>query len=99
MLKNGVTEEAANVIANVLREKYAFEVNTVNLMENKSPDISQYNNVIVGYGVRMQRPYGEGVKFLETDFKDKRGRSSSFASRQGIPRAMTRRARSTSRAC
>ena len=69
--KGGVTEEVANVIAGVLRDKYSFEVDIVNLKDNKSPNISQYRNVIVGYGVRMQKVYGEALKFLETDFKDK----------------------------
>ena len=71
--KGGVTEEAASVIANVLRDKYGFDVDVVSLRKNSSPDITHYSNVIVGCGVRMQRVYKEALNFLEkTDFKDKK---------------------------
>jgi menaquinone-dependent protoporphyrinogen IX oxidase len=71
--KGGVTEEAASVIANVLQEKYGFNVDVINLRKNSSPDIAQYSNVIVGCGVRMQKVYKEALNFLEkNDFTDRR---------------------------
>lgn len=39
--KGGVTAEFASEIANVLRERYSFEVDLINLGENPSPDLSQ----------------------------------------------------------
>ncbi len=71
--KGGVTEEAASVIANVLRDKYGFNVDVVSLRKNSHPDITQYSNVIIGCGVRKQRVHKEALDFLEkTDFKDKK---------------------------
>jgi menaquinone-dependent protoporphyrinogen IX oxidase len=69
--KGGVTEEAASVIADVLRNKYGLEVDLVNLKKNPSPDLTQYRNVIIGSGVRIQRVYKEALKFLENDFGGK----------------------------
>jgi menaquinone-dependent protoporphyrinogen IX oxidase len=63
--KGGVTEEAASLIAEILRNKYNLEVDTVNLGKNARPDLEQYRNVIVGSGVRMQRAYRKALKFLE----------------------------------
>lgn len=71
--KGGVTEEAASVIADVLRDKYGFEVDLINLKKNPSPDIVGYQNVIIGSGVRIQRVYKEALKILEkNDFRDKK---------------------------
>ncbi len=70
--KGGATEEVALKIAEVLRQKYGFEVDIVNLRKNQHPDISPYKNVIVGSGVRVQRVYKEAVRFLEkNDFEGK----------------------------
>jgi len=92
--KGGVTEEAASVLANVLRDKYGFDVDVVNLRKNSHPDITQYSNVIVGCGVRMQRVYKEALNFLEkTDFKDKKVTiflSSIFPKREAESRYIKR---------
>jgi menaquinone-dependent protoporphyrinogen IX oxidase len=71
--KGGVTAEYASEIANVLREKHSLEVEVINLRENSPPDLSQYRNIVVGSGVRIQRVYKEALKFIEkNDFKDKK---------------------------
>lgn len=70
--RGGVTEEAASVIATVLRDKYGFEVDVVNLKKDPSPDLSRYGNVIIGSGVRIQRWYKEALRFLEKDFEGRR---------------------------
>jgi menaquinone-dependent protoporphyrinogen oxidase len=70
--KSGVTAESANIIAGVLKEKFGHEVDIVNLKENKSPDISGYDNVFIGSGVRMGRWYRRAKKMLKNDFKDKK---------------------------
>ncbi|UCG92015.1 MAG: hypothetical protein JSV97_13325 [candidate division WOR-3 bacterium] len=69
--KGGVTEEAACVIASVLREKQGFEVDVVNLRENPSPDLTQYKNIVLGSGVRMGKWYKQSLKFLENNFQNK----------------------------
>jgi len=70
--RGGVTREYSEIIAEVLREKYGHEVDTVDIRKNKSPNVSDYDNVILGTGVRIQRVYKEGLGFLKKDFGDKR---------------------------
>jgi menaquinone-dependent protoporphyrinogen IX oxidase len=70
--KGGTTEEYANAIASVLRDGLKMNVDLVDLMRNHDPDLTKYRNVIVGTGVRMQRVYGDGVRFLEKDFGDRK---------------------------
>ena len=65
--KGGATEEAAQTIADVLREKFGLEVDLANLRKS-SPDIAPYKNVVVGAGVRAASIYGEALKFLKKDF-------------------------------
>lgn len=66
--KGGVTEESANIIASVLRDKHKLEVDVVNLTKNPKPDVSQYKNVVIGSGVRMGKWYKQTLKLLESDF-------------------------------
>jgi menaquinone-dependent protoporphyrinogen oxidase len=71
--KGGVTEESASVIANVLRDKYGLEVDVIDLKKNSTPNLSHYENVVIGSGVRMQRVYKEALRFIEkNDFEDKK---------------------------
>jgi menaquinone-dependent protoporphyrinogen IX oxidase len=63
--KGGVTAEYAAAIAAVLRGECGLEVDVVNLGERPTVDSSPYAHVVVGTGVRMQRVYGEAVRFLE----------------------------------
>lgn len=65
--KGGATEESARKIADVLRSKYQLEVDLVDLKEQKIPDLTQYQNIVVGGGVRGGRVYGKALKFLEND--------------------------------
>jgi menaquinone-dependent protoporphyrinogen oxidase len=69
--KSGVTEESARKIAEILRSKYNLEVDLVDLKEQKTPDLTQYKNVIIGGGVRMGKVYGKALKFLENDLSGK----------------------------
>jgi menaquinone-dependent protoporphyrinogen IX oxidase len=69
--KSGVTGESAGIIAGVLREKYGFDVDVVNLREYPSPDLSRYQNVFIGSGIRMGRWYGKAKKLLKADFEGK----------------------------
>lgn len=69
--KGGATEEAALEIAEVLR-KHKLEVDVVNLRKEKNTDVSKYESLVVGSGVRIGRIYKEYHRFLENDFSQKR---------------------------
>ena len=69
--KGGVTGESADIIASVLREKYGFTVDVVNLKEKPKPDLSVYKNIFIGSGIRVGRWYGRAKKFLKNDFEGK----------------------------
>ncbi len=84
--KGGATEEAARKIADTLRSKFQLEVDLVDLKEQNVPDLAQYQNVIIGGGVRGGRVYGKALKFLENDLSGKRVAffvSSSWAGTPG----------------
>jgi menaquinone-dependent protoporphyrinogen IX oxidase len=70
--KSGATEESAKKIADGLRSMFQLEVDLVDLSEQKVGDLSQYNNVVVGAGVRAGRVYNKALKFLENDFTGKK---------------------------
>lgn len=69
--KGGATREAAELVAETLREKSGLEVDVVDLKKQKHPDLSSYSNVVVGGGVRMGGVYGEAVEFMKQDFTGK----------------------------
>ncbi|MGA3112428.1 MAG: flavodoxin domain-containing protein [Candidatus Bathyarchaeia archaeon] len=69
--KGGATEESARKIADVLRSKYQLEVDLVDLKEQKVPDLTPYQNIVVGGGVRGGRVYGKALRFLENDLSGK----------------------------
>jgi menaquinone-dependent protoporphyrinogen IX oxidase len=69
--KGGATEAAAQIIAEVLRDKYELEVDIANLRKI-SPNIELYKNVVVGAGVRAGKVYDEALKFLKQDFGDRK---------------------------
>ena len=52
--RGGVTEEYASIIADVLQQEYEFNVDVVKI-GNNSIDVTPYNYVIVGSGVRTFR--------------------------------------------
>jgi len=84
--KQGATEESARKIAETLRAKFQLEVDLVDLKEQKTPDLAQYQNIVVGGGVRGGRVYGKALKFLENDLNGKKVAfyvSSSWAGTPG----------------
>src|SRR5665647_2404799 len=84
--KGGATEEAARKIAETLRSKFRLEVDLVDLKEQKTPDLEQYQNIVTGGGVRVGRVYGKTLKFLENDLSGKKVAffvSSSWAGTPG----------------
>jgi menaquinone-dependent protoporphyrinogen IX oxidase len=68
--RGGVTREYAEIISEGLREKFNHKVDTIDI-KNK-PNISEHDNIIFGTGVRIQRVYREGLRFLKKDFGDKK---------------------------
>ena len=73
--KCGVTEENANIIANILR-KNGFLVDIVNIKKNHSPNIEKYDFVVIGSGIRIQKIYDEFYKFLDNN--DIKGKKVAF---------------------
>ena len=69
--KGGATEEAAKKIADALRDKFQLEVDLVDLKEQKIPDLAQYQNIVIGGGVRGGKVYNKALKFLENDLRGK----------------------------
>ena len=69
--KGGTMEEYSKAIAKVLRDN-KWQVDVVNLKKNHNPDLAPYRNVIVGSGIKMQRMHGDGRKFLEKNFGDRK---------------------------
>lgn len=70
--KGGATEEAARKIADLLRTKFQLDVDLVDLKVQKVTDCTQYQNIIVGSGVRAGKLYGKALKCLENDYFGKR---------------------------
>jgi menaquinone-dependent protoporphyrinogen IX oxidase len=68
--KGGATEETAQKIADVLRSKYQLQADLMNLKKQRI-SFSQYNNIIIGGGVRMGKVYNKALKCLENDFNGK----------------------------
>ena len=70
--KSGVTGENAEIVSQILKEHYGLEVNVVNIKKNSKPDLSQYDNVIIGSGIRMGMWYGKAKRFLKNNFDNKK---------------------------
>ncbi len=69
--KSGATEQVAKLIEEVLKEKPGLDVELVNLRKD-SPNIAQYENFIVGAGVRAGKVYSEALDFLNQNFSNKK---------------------------
>ncbi|HML03980.1 MAG TPA: flavodoxin domain-containing protein [Candidatus Bathyarchaeia archaeon] len=65
--KSGAAEQAAQMILDVLKDKYGLEVDLVNLRKD-SPNPALYENIIIGAGVRAGKVYREALRFLKQDF-------------------------------
>jgi menaquinone-dependent protoporphyrinogen IX oxidase len=82
--KQGATEGAAKIIAQTLCEA-GFEVDLVNLKKQDTPDLADYQNVVVGAGVRGGRVYGTAINFLKNDFSGKKVAFYTSSSWGGTP--------------
>jgi menaquinone-dependent protoporphyrinogen IX oxidase len=67
----GATEAYAKIIADALGAR-GHDADLVNLKRERAPDLSGYDGVVVGMGVRMAMVYRAGKRFLAR--KDLKGR-------------------------
>jgi len=65
--KGGATKETSEIIADVLKNKFRFEVDLLDLRKS-SKNIMVYSNIIVGAGVRGGKVHHEALDFLNQDF-------------------------------
>ena len=63
--RGGTTEDYAKAISSVLTEEYKMQADLVNLKKSRNPDLTQYQNIIVGAGIKMFKMHKEGAEFLE----------------------------------
>jgi menaquinone-dependent protoporphyrinogen IX oxidase len=89
--KGGATIWAAREIADVLRSKYGLEVDLVNLRLQKEADLTDldlddYQNIVIGSGVRVAKVYDKALKFLENDFTGKRTAFFVLSGEAGNPK-------------
>jgi len=70
--KGGATEESARKIADILRSKYHLEVDLIDLKKQDIKDCSQYQNFVIGGGVRAGKVYDKALKCLKNDFTGKK---------------------------
>ncbi|TFG03291.1 MAG: hypothetical protein EU542_02945 [Promethearchaeota archaeon] len=84
--KSGVSKENADLIADVLSKDFGMEVDIIDLKEEKNPDINNYDNIIVGSGIRMGRWYKLPKSFLsKNDFSNKKLAIYLSAGKAGNP--------------
>jgi len=71
--QGGTTEDYSKAITSVLTDEFKMLANIVNLKKDHNPDLTPYQNVIVGTGIKKFKMHKEGVEFLEkTDFGDRK---------------------------
>ncbi|HLN89148.1 MAG TPA: hypothetical protein VK253_03695 [Candidatus Binatia bacterium] len=67
---SGLNDEVAHIIADALRATYDMDV-TVADLEKGPPDITPFQNIVVGGGGGKNTVYNEAVDFLGKDFEGK----------------------------
>jgi menaquinone-dependent protoporphyrinogen IX oxidase len=63
--RGGTTEDYAKAIKSVLTDEFNMQADLVNLKKSRNPDLTQYQNIIVGAGIKMFKMHKEGAEFLE----------------------------------
>jgi menaquinone-dependent protoporphyrinogen IX oxidase len=70
--RGGTTEDYAKAISSVLTDEFKMQADLVNLKKSRNPDLTKYQNIIVGAGIKMFKMHKEGAEFLEKkNFGDK----------------------------
>lgn len=67
---SGLNDEVAHTIADALKTTYNMDATVADLRKGP-PDITPFQNIIVGGGGGGKNVYNEAVDFLEKDFEDK----------------------------
>jgi menaquinone-dependent protoporphyrinogen IX oxidase len=67
---SGLNDEVAHIIADVLKTTYNMDTIVADLRQGQ-PDITPFQNIIVGGGDSGKNVYNEAVDFLEKDFEGK----------------------------
>ena len=68
----GSTKEAASMIVKTLEDEYQLQVDVHKFEENKEyPDISKYENIVIGSCIFHGKWGRNAEEFLKHDFKDK----------------------------
>jgi menaquinone-dependent protoporphyrinogen IX oxidase len=68
---SGLNGEVAHVIANELKTTYNMDASVADLRKGQ-PDITQFQNIVVGGGDSGKNVYSETVDFLAQDFEGKK---------------------------
>ena len=63
--RGGTTEEYAKAIGSVFTDEFKMQADLVNLKRDHNPNLTQYQNIIVGAGIKMFKMHKEGAEFLE----------------------------------
>ena len=72
--KMGMSEKSAEIIAEILQEKYQQQVTVIDLDKSKinEKQLQEYNNIIIGSGIRKGKWYKRPLKLLKSNFKDQK---------------------------
>lgn len=68
----GATAEVAKEIARILEEQYDLSVQLIDLSVQRIKDISGYDNIVLGSGIKMGRWTGKAKRFLKKNFEGKK---------------------------
>ncbi|NHJ40469.1 MAG: hypothetical protein FK731_10595, partial [Asgard group archaeon] len=62
--KMGMSKRSAEIITNILSNKYEQKIDLINLDEReiKQNDLENYENIIIGSGIRMNKWYKKSLK-------------------------------------
>jgi len=81
----GATAEVAKEIARILEEQYNFSVQLVDLSAERIKDISGYDNIVLGSGIKTGRWTGKAKRFLKRNFEGKKLAIFVCSGRAGEP--------------
>lgn len=68
----GATAEVAKEIARILEEQYGLSIQLIDLSLQKIKDISGYDNIVLGSGIKSGRWTGKAKRFLRKNFEGKK---------------------------
>ena len=68
--ETGINAQVASTISEVLKTEYDAAVTVADLKESQ-PDITPYENIIVGAGVHIEEVYTNAIEFLGKNFEGK----------------------------